>query len=246
MSSPYAYASAPHNDYSTSAFATDKGTVQVADDRRMRATIDARAHAAFPTVVNLNGIAIPICKFDELERLKFDRLKQKAFNLRDIIESTGSRFFQHNSGLTLRATGAEAIVAWFIAVQVTLCNALGYDFDASSFGAPSDENYQAPSSRSAVRVPAPCWSQPDLDERSHVNQQQSPAQHFQVKAPYAASEQVPQQSPAQHFQVKAPYAASDEYDFHPQEHFERPKTADRFHDAALIKARNNQGSFVLG
>ena len=131
--------------------------------------------APFPTSVTLNGVQVPIFKYDELERLNWNILKTKALNLKDTIISTRSGFFEHYADLTLRTTNAEQVVAWFIAVQVTICNALGYEFDASSFGAPADENvsYRAPSSNPSRRT-APCWAQEDVSNRIPSRQGHAP------------------------------------------------------------------------
>merc|ERR1711924_495644 len=73
-------------------------------------------------------------------------------------------------------------MSWFIAVQVTICQALGYDFDATSFGAPPDENYRLPTSAGMAQTQAPCWSQHEVVE----HRQQVPEQgQYRVKAPAA-------------------------------------------------------------
>ena len=161
--------------YTTSAFATDNGSREGIEARRLQAHYEAQRHSSFPTSVTLNGVQVPIFKYDELERLNWNILKTKALNLKDTIISTRSGFFEHYADLTLRTTNAEQVVAWFIAVQVTICNALGYEFDASSFGAPADENvsYRAPSSNPSRRT-APCWAQEDVSNRIPSRQGQAP------------------------------------------------------------------------
>ena len=130
MSSAFSDYSPP--SYTTSAFATDNESREGIEARRLQAHYEAQRHSSFPTSVTLNGVQVPIFKYDELERLNWNILKTKALNLKDTIISTRSGFFEHYADLTLRTTNAEQVVAWFIAVQVTICNALGYEFDASS------------------------------------------------------------------------------------------------------------------
>lgn len=173
MSSAFSDYSPP--SYTTSAFATDNGCREGIEARRLQAHYEAQRHSSFPTSVTLNGVQVPIFKYDELERLNWNILKTKALNLKDTIISTRSGFFEHYADLTLRTTNAEQVVAWFIAVQVTICNALGYEFDASSFGAPADENvsYRAPSSNPSRRT-APCWAQEDVSNRIPSRQGHAP------------------------------------------------------------------------
>mmetsp|Transcript_44482 Transcript_44482/g.88896 ORF Transcript_44482/g.88896 Transcript_44482/m.88896 type:complete len:226 (-) Transcript_44482:374-1051(-) len=192
--------------YESSAFA-NTGTNARTEERRLKAHHEAQNYANFPTFVVLNHIEIPICKYSELDGLKFANLKQRAFNLRDIIDSTDSNFFGHYPHLALRATNAEAVVAWFIAVQVEICNALGYQFDNASFGAPADENYSAPMISGRRTMGAPCWSQHNLELRP----QSSSERGYQVKAPYGSQQDSSQSSrrPSSGYQVKAPFATGE-------------------------------------
>lgn len=231
MASAFGYEIAP---YESSAFA-DTGSREAAEARRMQANADAQNHFNFPTFVVLNKVEIPISKYSELQQLKFSNLKQRALNLREIIDSTGSNFFGHYKHLELRATHADAVVAWFIAVQVEICNRLGYQFDHTSFGAPADQVYCAPIA-SDRRTTTPCWSQHDLDSRAPPRRPSSAYQveapfgslrdlsqssgrfnsgyevNYEVNAPYASQRELSQsRRPASGCQVKAPFATGESY-----------------------------------
>lgn len=245
MASAFGYEIAP---YETSAFA-DTGTNAHTEERRLQAHHEAQHHANFPTSVILNHVEIPICKYSELDGLKFANLKQRAFNLRDVIDSTGSRFFEHYEHLVLRATNAEAVVAWFIAVQVTICNAVGYQFDNASFGAPTDENYSAPVT-SGRRMAAPCWSQQNLESRP----QSCSERGYQVKAPYGSQRDLDQGSrrPSSGYQVNAPFGSQrdlDQVNCRPSSSYQVnapfatcEPPSNRSEDAARNRARNQSSA----
>lgn len=157
---------------------------------RWAARQEAKATAEFPTFVLLNGIEIPIVKYNQVESMNSKIIKQAALNLRDAIDSSGCRFFDHYSHLKLNAHAQpEILVRWFMDVQLIICNRLGYGFTEQSFGVPKDENYtqnyenfrpnapyaQAQQQAAFVQAPrsAPCWAQTDLDERIERSQLQS-------------------------------------------------------------------------
>ena len=158
---------------------------------RLAARYEAKACAEFPTVVLLNGVEIPIFKYSQVESMNSYIIKQAALNLRDAIESSGCRFFDHYSHLRLNAHAQpEILVRWFMDVQLIICNRLGYGFTEQSFGVPKDENYaqnysdnfmpNAPYAQALPQAPfvqpprsAPCWAQADLDERIERSQLRS-------------------------------------------------------------------------
>lgn len=162
-------------------------SLETCNDDREAARLEARREAKyvseFPTAVDLNGSQIPIVRYDQINSMNSKVIKQAALNLRDAIDASGSRFFEHYTHLRLNTHAQhEALVKWFIAVQLIICNRLGYNFSPLSFGCPKDENFinaMAPQHQeaSAPLRSAPCWSQEDLSERvEHMKRSQQPLQ----------------------------------------------------------------------
>lgn len=153
-------------------------TLEEKEQRRWLARQEAALHATFPTELEINGITIPIFKVPELEQLGAKRLKERAMNLRDMVESTRSRFFESKPNLRLNIYGQpDAIVGWIVDVQVTLAAALGFDeLDHAAFGQSSDARAALSPQRQPVpndgyqRGPAmePCWSQAGLETGKHA------------------------------------------------------------------------------
>eukprot|EP00966_Prymnesium_polylepis_P261431 6038839-Prymnesium_polylepis.1 len=71
---------------------------------------EAEKHANFPKTIKLNGIDIPLALWKELEGMGTQSLKSRALNLRDTIESTGSKFFDHYRHLVLRPHAGEDVL----------------------------------------------------------------------------------------------------------------------------------------
>ena len=141
------------------------------EELRYAAHLEAERHACFPKSVKLNRVDIPICKWDELQALGQKTLSQRALNLRDLLDTTRSNFFEHHKSLALRPHAGEDVLArWFISVQLAVTNAVGYRFTPADFGAPADENHHAPfSPRNTFTSFAPprsqpCWSQEGMEE----------------------------------------------------------------------------------
>lgn len=137
-------------------------TLAEKESKRWAARQDADAHASFPQSLELNGVLIPLYKYSELEMLSRARIKERALNLRDIINSTKSRFFEHHPELRLNAN-AFNVASWIIDVQVVLAAAIGSDdLTHAAFGAPAKEDYSAATpmpTQQQVARDAPCWSQ---------------------------------------------------------------------------------------
>ena len=156
-------------------------TMKDVEHQRWLAHKEAALHATFPTELCLNGIEIPIFKLPELESIGAKRLKLRALNTRDLIKSTRSNFFGHHPELVLNPNAPEeALMKWFIDVQVTIAAALGADdLDHAAFGAPHFEGTtsssmpvsvpatpitQVPAMQTGQRRQAPCWSQEGVQE----------------------------------------------------------------------------------
>ena len=153
------------------------------EHKRWLAHKDAALHATFPTSLELNGITIPIFKMSELEQLGPKRLKERALNMRDQIEATESRFFEHYPQYTLnRNAHAEVIMRWMIDAQVALASALGDDsLTHAAFGATEHTHLpkQLPGDRTDMlmqkRMAAaslPAWSQEAMLTEQQQRQQQ--------------------------------------------------------------------------
>ena len=156
-------------------------TLEEKEHRRWLAHRDAGIHASFPTSIPFNGIDVPIFKVPELEALGAKRLKERAMNLRDLVDATRSRFFESKPALRLNPHGQpDAIVAWMVDVYVELATAIGYDdLDHAAFG-----GVQKPQHHSAPPPPhtpsmqdrgqQPCWSQAGLDREAAKNANSPP------------------------------------------------------------------------
>ena len=68
-------------------------TLEEKEHRRWLAHRDAVLSANFPTHLDLNGLTVPIFKAGELEALGQKRLKERALNLRDLVEASRTRLF---------------------------------------------------------------------------------------------------------------------------------------------------------
>lgn len=196
-------------------------TLEDIEHKRYLAHKQAVDHATFPTEISFNGVTLPLVKYGELEQLSKVNLKNKAMNLRDMIEATESNFFGHYPKMVLRtSTHPEDMMKWVIDVQVILCKALKMGLDHASFGLPvTDASLIAPPAmeqRSAAA--APCWSQEGLENRSNAQ----PVAH---DAPcwshgYENTKQAAAAGP--------------------------PVDASRFMDAAHIARKNTGSSLTLG
>ena len=153
-------------------------TLQEKEHKRWMAHRDASLHATFPTTLALNGVEIPIFKAPELAALGAKRLKERAMNLRDLVDSTGSRFFETYPHLRLNVySQPEFIVGWVINVQVALAAALGHeDLDHAAFEASPRQPPQQPDV-TPVRQPAsqPCWAQEGVHEQKTASPPTGPA-----------------------------------------------------------------------
>jgi len=169
-------------------------SMETTNDQREAARLAARREAKelseFPTSVSLNGVDIPIFRYTQVEGMNKKLITQAAMNLRDAIDSSGCRFFDHYTQLKLNSHAShENLVRWFMNVQLIICNRLGYGFTPQSFGCPKDENLHpgpqqhAPPSRSSIH---PCWSQADLDDRIADNVQRSSQPQQQRMGPNEA------------------------------------------------------------
>ena len=133
-------------------------TLEEKEHRRWLAHRDAVLSANFPTHLDLNGLTVPIFKAGELEALGQKRLKERALNLRDLVEASRTRLFDNLPRLNVYSQ-PEALIAWMVDGQVALAHALGYeDLDHAAFGvAPSQTGMQPP--QPDIRREQPCWSQ---------------------------------------------------------------------------------------
>merc|ERR550514_2693072 len=107
------------------------------EHKRWLAHKEAALAARVPTHLTLNGVNIPIFKSPELEALGARRLKERALNLRDLVQATKSRFFDHYPEMTLNPFAPpEHLVQWIVTVQVMVAEAIGEeDLDHAAFGA---------------------------------------------------------------------------------------------------------------
>ena len=84
-------------------------TLEDIEAKRYQAHMQAMDHATFPRQLDLNGVTIPLYKFAELDSLGRETLKKRCLDMRDMIEATGSRFFEHraSSGVELSNRGCR-------------------------------------------------------------------------------------------------------------------------------------------
>jgi len=141
--------------------------------------MEAEAHCTFPKHVTVNRVQIPLFKYEELASLGRVTISQRAQNYRDLIDKTGSRFFDAHRHLSLRVHSPEDVIArWFIDVQIAITNAVGYQLTHADFGAPADEGltprgfasqFGPPGGFTPPPPPAstPCWAQPE--PKAHAN-----------------------------------------------------------------------------
>ena len=140
------------------------------EHKRWLAHRDAGLAATFPTSLEINGVTIPIFKFEVLDQLGAKRVRERALNLRDSVEATRSRFFEHHPQHRLNVHGQpEQVTAWIIDVQVALAKAVGYDdLDHAAFGAPepsAQPSAAAPPPQQQGFRKQPCWSQSAVLDR---------------------------------------------------------------------------------
>ena len=187
---------------------------------RYEAHLQAQQHSNFPTELTINQISIPLAKYAELEKLNTKVIKNKALNLRDAVEATKSRFFEHHAKLARVPHQSDQIASWMIQVQVLLCQALGWELDEASFGLPQGDESHLQSAPQEQRsfASTPCWAQ--------------------AEAP-APLPQKPRQ--------QAPWFEDENYGQHARRQQQAPMADEsRFNDAARIKARSNAATFTLG
>ena len=200
------------------------GNTREAIERKQQlASQQAEEYANFPREMELNDVTIPLYKYKELEILGKKVLKQRCLDLRDTVESTGCRFWDHHPHLKLNAArGEDVLLEWYINVQVTLTNALGMaHLDHAAFGAP------------ACNLPPPVTHNKQSQQQRQQQQQQQYQQYQQPDVGYcndfddhfSGRSHTPRSVP-QHggFALQPPHMQED---------------ADRFEDAARIRARNN-------
>ena len=145
-------------------------TLEEKEHKRWLAHKDAALAATFPKSLDLNGISIPIFKYEELVPLGPKRLRMRALNMRDLLQATKSRFFEHHTNLVLNPNQTEEILCkWMIDVQVTLAAAVGFeDLDHAAFGAPAgrqlwEPQSSAPAPQQYMRQ-EPAWSQHGIND----------------------------------------------------------------------------------
>ena len=116
------------------------------EHKQYLASVQAANYANFPRSMDLNDVQIPLYKFNELEDLGRKTLKQRCLDLRDLVESSGCRFFENHPHLKLNAAqGEDVILEWYMNVQVTFAAALGMDgLDHRAFGAPASMGNSLP------------------------------------------------------------------------------------------------------
>ena len=190
------------------------------EQERLEAHHEAMAHANFPTTLTINQVDIPLAKYKELEQLSDKRIKDKALNLKDSVNQTGSRFFEHHKHLARVPHQSDMCMAWIIDVQVILSNALGWEFDASDFGAPAADMTAQPAFEQRA-VSKPCWAQTETENVSNA----APPSRYNANPCWSQGEQQATKA------YKQPVPMANE---------------SRFDDAARIRARNNSAGFTLG
>jgi len=110
-------------------------TLEQKEHKRWLAHKEAALHATFPTSLMLNGVSIPISKYDELEILGQKQLRGRALNLRDALNASKSNFFGHNRHLTLNSNESAAnLIEWIIECQVIVSEAVGAELTHADFG----------------------------------------------------------------------------------------------------------------
>jgi len=136
------------------------------------ASMQAAEFANFPRALDLNGVSIPIYKYQELEILGKKILKQRCLDFRDLVETTGCLFFENHPHLRLNAAvGEDVLLEWFFNMQVTLAAAIGQpELDHAAFGAPAGMG---------ASLPPPAVhnkQQPARRQQQHMQQQQQQQQ----------------------------------------------------------------------
>ena len=216
------------------------------------ASVQAAEFANFPRTLDLNGVSIPIYKYQELEILGKKILKQRCLDFRDVVENTGCRFFENHPHLRLNAAqGEDVLLDWFFNVQVTLAAALGQpELDHAAFGAPAGKGASLP-------PPAVHNKQQQMrQQEEHMQQQQQYMQQYRQQQQYMQQQQQQQQ------QQYTQHDCANDFDDHYNQRSRTPRgvpqhggfalapphlqgggvedaEASRFEDAARIRARNN-------
>ena len=157
------------------------------EHKQYLASIQAAQFTNFPRFMELNDVNIPLYKFDELEDLGKKTLKQRCLDLRDLVDSTGCRFFESHQHLKLNAAqGEDVLLEWYINVQVTLAAALGQpELDHVAFGAPAGmgDSLPAPAVHNKQRQQQP-------QQQQQYQQQQYQQQRYQQQQ-YQQRQQPP-------------------------------------------------------
>jgi len=230
-------------------------TLEEKEHKRWLAHRDAALAATFPTALEFNGISIPIFKVGELAPIGGSRLRQRALNLRDRVNATKSRFFDHYPRLTLNPNAAEELlIKWMVDVQVELAKALGIeDLDHAAFGASTKpELWQRPTEVTPSGYqnrPEPAWSQHGINDGKQPQVRPkaqahdgSPPRSFPWSQHGVNDERMGswRDAPPTHqgFSLVPPHLQSggrvDQHDM------------GRFDDAAHIRHRGHGSAFVLG
>jgi len=195
-------------------YVTEKTMADV-EHKRWLAHKEAALAATFPTHLNFNDISIPVFKAPELEALGARRLKERALNLRDNVQATKSRFFEHHPEMTLNPfSPPEHLVQWIVTVQVMLAEATGeLDLNHAAFGAKDESSMFSPPQRMQQSQPlqqqqqqqqqqqprrsAPCWSQEGLQMNTPQQRgSQSMAQSAFPWQQHGVNDDAPYRTPA--------------------------------------------------
>ena len=238
-------------------------TLEAKEHKRWLAHKDAALEATFPTALPLNGVEIPVFRYNELSVLGHTRLKQRALNLKDLLESAKCNFFPHHPHLALnRNAPAEVLLKWIIDVQVVIAAAIGMDdLDANAFGLPEQGDWvrrqPAPTPQQSRKQPP--WSQHGINDgldrqppvRGGWSQSASPPREFpwsqhgindDLATPMPGSRNWRAAPPShQGFSLVPPHLAAGHYD-----DGAAGMGNSRFNDAAHIQQRGQGSSFVFG
>jgi len=248
-------------------------TIMDVEDRRLRASEEAREHANFPRFMELNDTMLPLYKFKELEDLGKPTLKKRCLDFRDQIEATGCMFFENHLHLNLNAAqGEDKLLEWYINVQVTLAAALGLDgLDHAGFGAPhlagslpppakhNQQRRQQPSQQMTQeqyeqlmmqrQYQQQQQQQQQEEEEAYMRQQQQQQQyhhHHQQQQYMRQQQQQQQQHENVHHNVPPPSRGAPQKQAGLHDVGMDPRDASRFDDAARIRAKNNGVSNIFG
>jgi len=229
------------------------------------ASLQAAQFASFPREIELNDVSIPLYKFKDLEDLGKKTLKQRCLDLRDLIESTGCRFFENHPHLKLNAAqGEDVLLVWFMNVQVTITAALGRpELDHVAFGAPASmgDSLPPPAVHNKQQRPSPRQQQYQQQmQQTQMQQQQQQVQRQQMQQRQHMQQQMQQQQYQQRQHQQQHYdndfddhlngrshtprgvPQSGGFAFAPPHLQQQDGEASRFDDAARIRARNNSSA----